>query len=169
MQTFVTYLRNATQILRSLGAQVIIASQTPTNLYTYYESDYNDNDESSGGHYSYSWVPTIYEWYSWYVVDSLLGPEKHDDGGGGIYYVNHGDYGAQELRRLGGAATDANFPMDNTHTAPWLADVFARAFVLGVKCGTAPLQDFVVNATSRIEGDLLGYCERVNSTLPIRR
>lgn len=158
-----TYLRNATQILRSLGAQVIIASPTPTNPYTYYESDDDeDDDESSGGgHYSYSWVPTVYEWYSWSVVDSLVGE-------GGVYYVNHGDYGAQALRRLGGAATAANFPMDNTHTAPWLADVFARAFVLGVKCGTAGLQDVVVNATSRIEGPLLGYCGRVNGTLPIR-
>lgn len=149
VQTFVTYLRNATQIFRSLGAQVIIASPTPTNPY----------DNSASG--NYSWVPTLYEWYSWYVVDSLGGPAR------GIYYVNHGDYGAQALARMGAATADANFPMDNTHTAPWLADVFARAFVLGVKCGTAPLQDWVVNATSRVEGDLLGFCEQVNSTLPI--
>lgn len=68
---------------------------------------------------------------------------------------------------MGRSTADANFPMDNTHTAPWLADVFARAFVLGLKCGTAPLQDLVVNATSRIEGPLLGSCEQVNGTLPI--
>lgn len=108
-------------------------------------------------------MPTIYEWYSWYIVDSLGGPDQ------GVYYVNHGDYGAQALKLMGQATADANFPMDNTHTAPWLADVFSQAFVLGVKCGTSPFQEFVVNATSRIEGDLLGYCEQVNSTLPIKR
>ncbi|KUI61606.1 Rhamnogalacturonan acetylesterase [Cytospora mali] len=149
VQTYVTYLRNASSIFLSLGAKVIISSQTPTNPY----------DNSNG---TYSWVPTIYEWYSWYIVDSLGGPSK------GIYYVNHGDYGAQALRLMGKETANFNFPMDHTHTSPWLADVFSKAFVLGVKCGTSPFQDFVVNATSRIEGDQLGTCAMVNSTLPIK-
>lgn len=149
VQTYVTYLRNASSIFLSLGAKVIVSSQTPTNPY----------DNANG---TYSWVPTIYEWYSWYTVDSLGGPSK------GIYYVNHGDYGAQALRLMGKETADTGFPMDNTHTSPWLADVFSKAFVLGVKCGTSPFQDFVINATSRIEGGLLGTCEQVNSTLPIK-
>lgn len=57
--------------------------------------------------------------------------------------------------------------MDNTHLLPHYADVFARAFVLGLKCGTAPLQGRVVNATSRIKGPVLGRCLGVNGTLPI--
>lgn len=69
---------------------------------------------------------------------------------------------------VGKETANANFPMDNTHTSPWLADTFSKAFVLGVKCGTSPFQNFVVNATSRLEGDLLGTCEQVNHTLPIR-
>lgn len=150
VQTYVTYLRNATSRFLSLGAKVIISSPTPTNPY-----------EATG---AYDWAPTTYSWYSWLAAESLGGP-----GGGGVYYVDHGGYGAQALRLMGRAAADAGFPMDNTHTAPWLADVLAGAFVLGVKCGTAPLQGFVVNATSRIEGPLLGSCERANATLPIRR
>lgn len=128
---------------------MIISSQTPTNPYE------NALD-------TYSWVPTIYEWYSWYIVDSLGGPSK------GIYYVNHGDYGAQSLQLMGAEVANANFPMDDTHMSPWLADKSAQAFVLGLKCGTAPLLDFVVNATSRIEGGVLGFCEQVNGTLPIK-
>jgi rhamnogalacturonan acetylesterase len=70
---------------------------------------------------------------------------------------------------MGKETADANFPMDNTHTSPWLADTFSKAFVLGVKCGTSHFQTFVVNATSRLEGELMGTCAQVNITLPIRK
>lgn len=149
VQTYTTYLKNASSTFLDLGAKVIISSPTPTSTY----------DGVTGG---FSWRPTIYEWYSWSMVQSLGGPEK------GIYYVNHGGYSAQALKLVGKEITDANFPMDNTHTSPWLADTFSKAFVLGVKCGTSPFQDFVVNATSRLEGSLLGTCAQVNSTLPVR-
>lgn len=79
MQTYVTYLRNASSLFLARGAKVIISSPTPTNPYV--------NDASG----NYIWVPTIYEWYSWYVADLLGGP------GAGVYYVNHGDYGAQGM------------------------------------------------------------------------
>lgn len=156
MQTYVTYLVNAAQLLRARGARVIIASPTPTNPYS--PSSSGDGDD-----YDYAWAPTVYAWYAWHVVDLLGGPRR------GVYYVDHGAYAARALQRLGGAtvATKAGggFPMDDTHTAPWLADVFARAFVLGVKCGTAGgLAGWVGNATSRI---LEGACARVNGSLPI--
>ncbi|KAI0124032.1 GDSL-like Lipase/Acylhydrolase [Xylariales sp. AK1849] len=147
VQTYVTYLQNASSIFLSLGAQVIISGPTPTNPYL-----------ATG---NFSWTPTKYDYYAWYIVDSLGGPEA------GIYYVDHSSYNAQALEHLGADLVNANFPMDNTHTAPYLADVFAQAFVLGLKCGTAPLQDYVVNATSRIEGSVMGTCLPVNSTLPI--
>lgn len=149
VQTYPTYLQSASSTFLNLGAKVIISSPTPTNTY-----------DGVGG--EFSWVPTIYEWYAWYIVESLGGPEK------GIYYVNHGDYSAQTLKLMGRETAIANFPMDNTHTSPWLADTFSKAFVLGVKCGTSPFQNLVLNATSRLEGNLLGVCAQVNSTLPIR-
>lgn len=71
------------------------------------------------------------------------------------------------MKNLGKETVDANYPMDHTHTAPYLADVVAQAFVLGVKCGTSGLQDLVVNATSRLQGAVLGTCLVVNETLPI--
>lgn len=105
----------------------------------------------------------LYEWYLWYIVDLLGGPAH------GIYYVDHRDHGAQALQCMGQATAGANFPMDNTYMALWLADIFMWAFVLGVKCGAVLFEDLVVNAISWIKGDLLEYYKQVNSTLPIKR
>ncbi|OBR15187.1 GDSL-like Lipase/Acylhydrolase [Colletotrichum higginsianum IMI 349063] len=146
VQTYTTYLRNASSIFLSLGARVVISTSTPINPY------------STG---TFSWAPTIYSWYSWHVVESLGGPAA------GIYYVPHGNYSAQALEVQGPAAVVEGFPMDPVHMSPRLADSFAGAFVLGLKCGTSPLQQYVVNATSRLEGDRLGTCLQVNATLPI--
>lgn len=129
-----------------MGARVIIASPTPTNPFEFG---------------SYSWTPTTYAYYSWYIADSLGGPAA------GIFYISHGAYAAQAVKLLGAASAQKNYPMDNTHLSPYYADVFARAFVLGLKCGTSPFQGYVVNATSRIEGDVLGTCLSANASLPI--
>ncbi|KAL1862514.1 hypothetical protein VTK73DRAFT_6766 [Phialemonium thermophilum] len=147
VQTFVTYLQNATAEFLRLGARVIIASPTPNNPYEFGPT--------------FNWTPTIYSWYSWYVASSMGGPAA------GVYYVDHAGYAAQAVHNLGPESADANYPMDHTHLSPAYADLFARAFALGLKCGTAPAQQYVVNATSRIEGDVLGTCLPVNATLPI--
>jgi rhamnogalacturonan acetylesterase len=143
----VTYLKNASATFLSLGARVIMTSPTPTNPF----------EKGS----TFRFDPTVYAYYSWYVAQSLGGPAA------GIYYVPQGAYAAQAVGKLGQASADANYPMDNTHLSPYYADLFARAFALGLKCGTAPLQGYVVNATSRIEGDVLGACLPANATLPI--
>ena len=146
VQTYVTYLLNASSTFLSLGARVVLTSPTPTNPFE---------------HGAYAFDPTIYAYYSWYIASSLGGPAA------GAYYVPHGAYAAQAVGLSGEASADANYPMDNTHLSPHYADVFARAFVLGLKCGTAPLQGWVVNATSRVEGDVLGTCLSANETVPI--
>lgn len=71
------------------------------------------------------------------------------------------------MKNLGASIVDANYPMDHTHTAPYLADVVAQSFVLGLKCGSSGLADLVGNATARIEGGVLGSCIVANGTLPI--
>lgn len=81
--------------------------------------------------------------------------------------MDHGQYTAQAMKNLGPTIVDANYPMDHTHTAPYLADIVAQSFVLGLKCGTSGLEDLVLNATARIEGPVLGSCIAVNSTLPV--
>jgi rhamnogalacturonan acetylesterase len=84
-----------------------------------------------------------------------------------VYFVPHGQYAAQAMKNLGPDVIDANYQMDHTHTAPYLADIVAQSFVLGLKCGTSPLQDLIVNATARIEGPVLGSCLVANATIPI--
>ncbi|KAH8750108.1 GDSL-like Lipase/Acylhydrolase [Hyaloscypha finlandica] len=91
---------------------------------------------------NYSYTPSIFNYYSSLATTELGGPKS-----GGI--VNE------------------NYPMDHMHTEPYLGDVVARSFVLGLKCGTAPLAGLVMNATSRLEGELLGTCLSVNETVPI--
>ncbi|KAH8883503.1 GDSL-like Lipase/Acylhydrolase [Thozetella sp. PMI_491] len=146
VQTYVTYIKNASSIFLSRGAKVIISSPIPNNPY------FTGND---------TWNPAPFSYYSWYIASSLGGPEK------GIYYANHFDYAAQVIKNVGVDVTNANFPMDQTHLSPHFADLFSQAFVLAVKCGTAPFQRYIVNATSRIEGSVMGTCLPVNATLPI--
>ncbi|TVY84066.1 Rhamnogalacturonan acetylesterase [Lachnellula suecica] len=146
VQTFPTYLKNATEIFLSKGAKVILSSMTPTNPWEF-------------GNYSYT--PTIFPYYTWLAASELGGPSA------GVYFVSHGAYAAQAMKNLGKTVVDANYPLDHTHTAPYLADVVAASFVLGVKCGTSGLQGLVSNATSRLEGQVLGTCLGVNATLPI--
>lgn len=47
----------------------------------------------------------------------LGGPSSH------VYFVQHGSYAAQAQRLLGKEVVDKMYPMDHTHTAPFLADV----------------------------------------------
>lgn len=70
-------------------------------------------------------------------------------------------------KNLGHQFVDSQYPMDNTHTAPMLADYVAKAFVLGLKCGSSPLSGLVVNATARLESGVLGPCVTPNATLPV--
>ena len=85
----------------------------------------------------------------------------------GVYYVPHGAYAAQAMKNMGKDVVDANYPNDHTHTAPYLADVMARAFVLGLKCGTSDLGKSATNSTASLAATFLGSCISHNSSLPI--
>ncbi|KAL6704803.1 hypothetical protein ACN47E_007607 [Coniothyrium glycines] len=146
VQTFPTYIKSAARKFLSLGAAgVIISEQLPTNVW------------ESG---DYTFKPTAFSYYGLVATEELGGPAV------GVHFIQHGSYAAQAQRLLGSAIVDANYPMDHTHTAPFLADVHSQAFVLGLKCGTSPLADLVVNATARIE-QLRGPCLPANDTIPI--
>ena len=70
------------------------------------------------------------------------------------------------MKNLGAATVNANYPNDHTHTAPYLADVMAKAFVLGLKCGTSPLGGLALNSTSSLTSTFLGAClSGFNSTV----
>lgn len=146
VQTYPTYIKSAARLFLARGAQVIVSSPTPNNPW------------ETG---NFTWGAGLFAWYAWLSVEELGGP------GVGVYYLPHGEYAAQAMKNLGKNVVDENYPVDHGHTAPYLASVVAQAFVLGLKCGTSPLQGLVVNATSRIEGMVLGSCLPANETMPI--
>jgi len=146
VETYPTYLIEASRMFLAKGARVVLSSPTP------------DNPWETG---NYTYAPNRFTYYAWLAVSELGGPDA------GVYFIPHGQYTAQAMLNLGPAVIDANYPIDHTHTAPYLADIVSQAFVLGLKCGTSPLLDLVINATARIEGPVLGSCILANATLPI--
>ena len=85
----------------------------------------------------------------------------------GVFYVPHGQYAAQAMKALGASVVNENYPNDHTHTAPYLADVMAKSFVLGLKCGTSDLGRAVPNGTADLTSSFLGPCAVANATVPI--
>jgi hypothetical protein len=57
-------------------------------------------------------------------VLELGGPSSH------VYFVQHGSYAAQAQKLLGKEVVDKEYPMDHTHTAPFLADVVCTLSLL---------------------------------------
>ena len=52
VQTYPTYIKNATSMMLKAGAKVVISSPTPNNVFS-----------SSG---TYSWGPSRFDYYAWY-------------------------------------------------------------------------------------------------------
>ena len=84
-----------------------------------------------------------------------------------MHYVAHGAYAAQAMKNLGSAKVNAGYPEDHTHTSPYMADVMAQSFVLGLQCGTSDLGKAVVNATASLTASFLGPCIAANSSMPV--
>ncbi|KAH7092254.1 GDSL-like Lipase/Acylhydrolase [Paraphoma chrysanthemicola] len=146
VKTFPTYVKAAARTFLSRGAAgIIIAEQLPRDTW------------QTG---TFKYTPTVFSWYDWTTVSQLGGPAAN------VYYVQHGSYAAQAQKLLGYATVEANYPNDHTHTSPFLADVHSKAFAMGLKCGTSPLKNLVVNATTQIQ-ETVGPCIPHNSTLPV--
>lgn len=146
MQTFPHYLKNATSMMLKAGAAgVIISSATP------------DNPWETG---TFTWSPNRFDYYDWLAASEEGGTSDH------VYFVSHGAYAAQAMKNLGATVVDANYPLDHTHTAPYLADVMSKSFVLGLRCGTSTLGMDVINSTSSLTSTFLGSCIAENSTVP---
>jgi rhamnogalacturonan acetylesterase len=146
IQTYPTYLMEASQMFLAKGAKVVLSSPTP------------DNPWETG---TFTYAPNRFTYFSWLSASELGGTAE------GVYFVDHGQYTANMMQDLGATVINANYPIDHTHTSPLLANFVAEAFVLGLKCGTSGLEDLVINATARLEGPTLGTCILANATLPI--
>ena len=103
MYTFPHYIKTAASKFLDLGASgIIISEQLPTNVW------------ESG---TYTFKQSRFAYYDMLSVLELGGPAAH------VYFVQHGSYAAQAQKLLGKDVVDKEYPMDHTHTAPFLADV----------------------------------------------
>ncbi|EPE10397.1 rhamnogalacturonan acetylesterase [Ophiostoma piceae UAMH 11346] len=145
VQTYPTYLKRAGAAFLAAGADVVISSPTPNNVW------------ESG---SYSWGPDRFAYYSWLAAEELGGTSA------GAYFVPHGAYAAQVMKSLGADVVNENYPNDHTHTSPYLADIMAGAFVYGLTCGTSELGRSAVNSTASLAA-VFGDCITYNATVPL--
>ncbi|KAJ6533996.1 SGNH hydrolase-type esterase domain-containing protein, partial [Mycena vulgaris] len=102
--TCLVYLVNAAKLFQSKGANVIISSATPNNVW-------------ETGTFSYSASRFVT-----YCQDAAAAT--------GATFVDDGLFTAALYKNLGATAVDAFYPNDHTHTSPAGATVVARAFVL---------------------------------------
>jgi rhamnogalacturonan acetylesterase len=131
--TYHAYMVWAGRNLTEKGVNVIISSQTPGNTWV-------------TGHFNYT--PSMYVQYAEEAARSI---------GKGSVFVDHGKYVADRESKLNATVVNSFHPIDNTHTNGDGADLVAKAFIKGVKCGTSSLSYYVVNDTSMILGQCLNY------------
>jgi rhamnogalacturonan acetylesterase len=130
VQTYPTYLTNATELMTAKGAHVIIASPTP------------DNPCETG---TCSYTASRFTGYCEDVVSNV---------GSMSSFVDHGQYVGNEFIALGATTVDSYYPNDHTHTAPVAADIVAGQFVKGVLCAGSsnPLYQYIMNSTDSVTG-----------------
>ncbi|KAK6077415.1 rhamnogalacturonan acetylesterase [Seiridium cupressi] len=145
--TYPAYYENAAKLFLAKGAKVIMSSATPNNIC------------ESG---TCSWSASRFDYYAWYAASVAGGTSA------GVYHVPHSYYAAQVMENLGAATVTANYPNDHTHTGPYLADMMAKAFVLGLKCGTSALgQGFLFDLSApRGLHNLIFHCANSRKRLP---
>ncbi|EEY15759.1 rhamnogalacturonan acetylesterase [Verticillium alfalfae VaMs.102] len=94
------------------------------------------------------------------AAQQLGGPAK------GVYFLPHGEYGAQAQRNLGASTVNGGYPVDHLHPGPFIADAMAKSFVLALRCGSTALGGLVRNSTSSLTSTYLGPCiGAANSTI----
>ncbi|KAI1486668.1 GDSL-like Lipase/Acylhydrolase [Biscogniauxia mediterranea] len=144
--TYPAYYKKAAQQFLDKGAKVILSAPTPNNIC------------ETG---TCSWGPSRFDYYAWLAAAELGGTAA------GVYHVPHGEYAAQVMTNLGADTVNANYPVDHTHTGPYMANVMAGSFVLGLRCGTSALGEAVINSTESLESSSYGPCISQNSTVPV--
>ncbi|KXS17352.1 carbohydrate esterase family 12 protein [Gonapodya prolifera JEL478] len=118
--TFPAYLTNAVNKFKSLGAKVIVSSQTPNNPW------------ESG---TFVLAPPRFVPFAEQVASQT-----------GVSYVSHFQFAASAWQKAGNATTFADFlPGDHTHTNAAGARIVAEAFVRGLLCAVRPsgLETFI--------------------------
>ncbi|KAI9650659.1 hypothetical protein NHQ30_000679 [Ciborinia camelliae] len=133
VQTYPTYLTNATNLLTAKGAHVIISSPTPDNI-------------CETGTCSYT-SPRF----------TGYGKSVAQKAGSMASFIDHGTYLANEYEKLGATTVNTYYPNDHTHTAPVAANIVAGVFVKGVLCAGSsnPLYSYIKNSTASVVGSCI--------------
>ncbi|CAD6447914.1 d85510e3-44a0-432a-9395-338215c8df51 [Sclerotinia trifoliorum] len=130
VQTYPTYLTNATELMVAKGAHVIISSPTP------------DNTCETG---TCSYTSPRFTGYGEEVVKTV---------GSKSSFIDHGTYLANQYAVLGASVVNTYYPNDHTHTSPVAANLVAGVFVKGVLCAGSsnPLYSHIKNSTASVVG-----------------
>ncbi|KAJ6575280.1 SGNH hydrolase [Mycena capillaripes] len=113
IHTFTFYMQNAIVALKAKGANVIVSSQTPDNIWS-------GSSIAAGPRFVL---------YAQEVAAT-----------NSATYVDHYSYVAQAYDKIGETTVNTYYPIDHTHTLPVGAQVVAQAFVRGLLCGTSTLK-----------------------------
>lgn len=115
--TFHAYLVNAAKLFRDKGANVIISSQTPNNVWEYGR---------------YAWASPRFAAFA-----------KDAASASGSTFVDHGRYVAALYLKAGSATVNSYYRLDHTHTSPAGAMVVARAFILALDATSSTLKSYI--------------------------
>lgn len=115
--TYTRYLTNAATLFRLKGANVIISSATPDNVW-------------ETGNYTYS-------------ANRFVGYAKDAAKELAAIFIDHGQTTANAYKKLGAQTVDSFYPHDHTHTSPAGAEVVAKAFVTGLEGTRSELKRYV--------------------------
>lgn len=110
------YLVNAAKLFQDKGANVIISSQTPNNVW------------ETG---SYSWSSPRFATYAKDAAAAV-----------GATYVDHGYYVAAAYKSAGATTVNSYYPNDHTHTSPAGAKVVAYSFVRALAVTDSPMKAY---------------------------
>ncbi|KIY64607.1 carbohydrate esterase family 12 protein [Cylindrobasidium torrendii FP15055 ss-10] len=117
--TYEKYLANAAKAFKALGANVIISSATPNNVWETGTFTYSANR------------------FVTYAQDAATEA--------GVTFADHGIYTASLYKNQGADVVNAYYPNDHTHTSPAGANVVARAFVLAVEATSSTLNNYITH------------------------
>jgi len=117
--TYEAYLVNAAKKFKSKGANGIISSATPNNVWETGTFTYSANR------------------FVTYASDAAAAA--------GATFVDHGLYTASLYKGKGATVVDSYYPIDHTHTSPAGAEQVARAFVLALEATSSSLVSYVTH------------------------
>jgi rhamnogalacturonan acetylesterase len=120
--TFNHYIEAAARSYIAKGAKVILASQTPNNVW-------------EGG--KYNGAPSRFVGYAAAAAKNV---------GAGASFVDHFQATAAMYLKLGSSKVNGLYPNDHTHTSPAGADLVAQAFAEAIERsynGTTPLKAYL--------------------------